>query len=88
MRALIGNMSKENEGVASRSIRQLFGKAALIPAETRQQYRFYVNMFQIYNESVHDLLNFTDEFADSLREEANPFALNSYSNSNKRQLVN
>ena len=45
-------------------------------------------MFQIYNESVHDLLNFSDEFADSLREEADPFQRNSYSNSNKRQLVN
>ena len=65
MKALTGGTSQENQGVAVRSINKLFSRINKFDTETREKYTLFASMFQIYNESVYDLLNFSGDFSDT-----------------------
>lgn len=47
-----------NYGIAIRTIKEFYYQKAKIKDELRHWFLFYVSFFQIYNESVFDLLNF------------------------------
>ena len=48
-----------------RSINKLFSRINKFDTETREKYTLFASMFQIYNESVYDLLNFSGDFSDT-----------------------
>ena len=48
-------------GISMRVINQFFEELSKLKPEVRSYYKFYASMFQIYNEGVFDLLNFSSE---------------------------
>ena len=70
MKALTGGASEESQGVAVRSINKLFSKVNNFDIKVRDKYRLYASMFQIYNESVYDLLNFGGDLTDTGTQDA------------------
>ena len=67
MRALIGSVKPENFGIAARSLHCIFETVERSPPEVRASYKFYVSMYQIYNEAVFDLLYFDDTGLGAIR---------------------
>ena len=61
MRALIGNVSQNNEGVSTRFLAEFYQQLGEKSLKERNQYRFFVSMFQIYNEAIYDLLDYGED---------------------------
>ncbi len=51
---------ESNLGIAVRTIKEFYRQRQRIKDSIRHKFAFYVSFFQIYNESVYDLLNFDD----------------------------
>jgi Kinesin motor domain len=63
MQPRIQRNNDANVGIAVRTIKEFYRQRQKIKDEIRDRFLFYVSFFQIYNESVYDLLNFdTDQF--------------------------
>lgn len=51
-------------GVSPRCLELAFDLVKALGPEMERQYKFYVSMFQIYNEKIYDLINFIDDDSD------------------------
>jgi hypothetical protein len=49
---------ESNLGIAVRTIKEFYKQKSRIKDHLKDKFLFYVSFFQIYNESVYDLLNF------------------------------
>ena len=55
------DLSDRDLGVSARTVQELFLKFEKLPYDERKKYTFFVSMYQIYNDQIFDLLNFSTD---------------------------
>ena len=68
-----------------RSINKLFSRIDRLDSKVRDKYTLFASMFQIYNESVYDLLNLGGDFTETGPQDAFQAPLGSSNFSNQRK---
>ena len=61
----IPEAEEQDFGVSARTLQELFTKYSELPEEEKSKFSFFASMYQIYNEQIFDLLNFSSDNSSS-----------------------